>query len=273
MTKLFNNPFILFLLILVGIGLFIYFLRFCNRQFRDYIKRYWTSQVISIIAIVFSIVGVYVAYQLNTQRADYVEQRIYVRYLEALDEELILNDKSLDRVQTLKNSIDPYEWNISDDVVRNMISNPMTYKYIGDDMIALLKTYDSYLYIINNFNNYLIAILASSKSLPPENVAQKIDSSAFMSTIKLRAKQARYVGLKLRNQNKLYLIGYKSTGTFCLTNITDIINDLNTIPSNETSLDYKIVGAKNQLISTENMSKDARNKLIQSIDKAYHSIQ
>lgn len=142
-----------FSLILMGI------LYYCFAKFRNDVIKSWPNLFINFVFVLIgagiAILGVYWAFQKESDRNFYTELDIFKRSFNAIIEETAANQAL---VKDLKNRISQTKFNIKhipSDVSESLIQNPLVYKFAGQEYLYALSIYLEKLRTANRILDHL----------------------------------------------------------------------------------------------------------------------
>ena len=138
------------MVLIISIGFFALLILLCGLycryvKFRDFVIDSWPNLLINFVFVLvgagIAILGVYWAFQKESDRNFYTEINIFKRSFNAVIGETASNQAL---VKDLKNKIDQTHFNIRHipaDVSENLIQNPFLYKFAGQEYLYALNFY------------------------------------------------------------------------------------------------------------------------------------
>lgn len=138
------------MVLIISIGFFALLILLCGLycryvKFRDFVIDSWPNLLINFVFVLvgagIAILGVYWAFQKESDRNFYTEINIFKRSFNAVIGETASNQAL---VKDLKNKIDQTHFNIRHipaDVSENLIQNPFLYKFAGQEYLYALNIY------------------------------------------------------------------------------------------------------------------------------------
>jgi len=222
---------------------------------RGYVKRESFINTIISTALIL-LVSLYV-FKLETQRIRNNERIIYGRTLQMLLVEIDMNSFTLYDMRTINEQT--YELNgLSDDVIKNLISNPQTYIFTGKEFHTLLQNYLFKLNVLRN--EYMLFNEARYREKEFQGLV-----SLLVPKIHQRVEEMIRLSYLLEKQTILYEAIYHGGLYIQVPNYDEVIKEMKGIPAEE-SLD-EINKMKSENKKTESELYKIRDINLNNVDQ------